>query len=116
MEHFDGILFLTTNRVEAIDPAFMSRIHLSIAYPHLSPASRREIWKVFLGKSSAKGRLAWVNDRFLDQVCATDMNGRRIKNAVRVAHALAANDDREMQAEDIFSILRALQSFTEDFK
>ena len=107
---------LTTNRVEAIDSAFMSRIHLSIAYPHLSPSSRREIWKMFITRSFGGSLPSWADEIFLSQVSETDLNGRRIKNAIRVAQALAANDEREMQAEDIFSSLVALQSFTDDFQ
>lgn len=32
LEYYEGILFLTTNRAENIDPAFESRIHLSLTY------------------------------------------------------------------------------------
>jgi hypothetical protein len=43
-------MFLTTNRVSTFDPAFQSRIHISIDYPELSPESRRKIWENFLGR------------------------------------------------------------------
>lgn len=36
LEYYSGILFITTNRVGAIDEAFQSRVHLSLYYPHLS--------------------------------------------------------------------------------
>ncbi|OTA00684.1 hypothetical protein A9Z42_0009310 [Trichoderma parareesei] len=35
LEYYSGILFLTTNRVGAIDEAFRSRIHISLNYKHL---------------------------------------------------------------------------------
>lgn len=50
LEYHEGIMFLTTNRVSTFDPAFQSRIHISIDYPDLSPDSRRKIWENFLGR------------------------------------------------------------------
>ena len=40
-------MFLTSNRITAFDPAFESRIHLTIHYPPLDAASRLHIWKTF---------------------------------------------------------------------
>ncbi|PMD51470.1 uncharacterized protein K444DRAFT_707852 [Hyaloscypha bicolor E] len=47
LEYFEGTIFLTTNRVECIDPAFESRIHLSLSYPELTRELRHKIWKNF---------------------------------------------------------------------
>jgi len=35
LEYFQGILFLTTNRVETFDEAFQSRIHMALRYNDL---------------------------------------------------------------------------------
>jgi hypothetical protein len=43
-------MFLTTNRVTTFDPAFHSRIHISLDYQELSTDSRRTVWKNFLKK------------------------------------------------------------------
>ena len=48
LEYFQGILFLTTNRVETFDDAFQSRIHVALKYGALTPAARRTVWKMFL--------------------------------------------------------------------
>lgn len=56
-----------------------------------------------------------LDDNFLKEVSKFDVNGRQIKNAVRVAHSLAVNENRGIIPEDIFSILEALRSFDEDF-
>ncbi|KAH0360118.1 P-loop containing nucleoside triphosphate hydrolase protein, partial [Aureobasidium melanogenum] len=61
LEYHEGIMFLTTNRVSTFDPAFQSRIHISINYPELSPDSRRKIWENFLSRhndAQAAARLA----------------------------------------------------------
>ncbi|EKV04687.1 AAA family ATPase, putative [Penicillium digitatum PHI26] len=46
-----GILFLTTNRTQNIDPAFESRIHLSLTYKDFDAESRRQSWAQFLSHS-----------------------------------------------------------------
>ena len=48
LEYFQGILFLTTNRVETFDDAFQSRISMALKYGALNPKQRKEIWKKFV--------------------------------------------------------------------
>lgn len=43
LEYFQGIMFLTTNRVDNMDAAFESRIHLTLQYNELDRASRRQV-------------------------------------------------------------------------
>ncbi|KAF2125250.1 AAA family ATPase [Dothidotthia symphoricarpi CBS 119687] len=114
LEYFEGILFLTTNRAETIDPAFKSQIHLKIAYPNLSTESKRQLWCVFIKQGMAQQLPAWVDDQFLDKAVEYNMNGRQIKNVVRVAYALAQDKKRDMCPEDIFSVVQLIRSFEED--
>ncbi|KAI7250427.1 hypothetical protein KC352_g12853 [Hortaea werneckii] len=60
LEYFQGILFLTTNRVDTFDEAFQSRIHLPLRYGELSAKAKRRVWGMFLemargGRSSGGG-------------------------------------------------------------
>ncbi|KAI7503790.1 P-loop containing nucleoside triphosphate hydrolase protein [Hortaea werneckii] len=48
LEYFQGILFLTTNRVDTFDEAFQSRIHLPLRYGELSAKAKRRVWGMFL--------------------------------------------------------------------
>lgn len=48
LEYYEGIMFLTTNRVQTFDAAFQSRIHISLEYPELDKKSRTTIWVNFL--------------------------------------------------------------------
>jgi hypothetical protein len=48
LEYFQGILFLTTNRVETFDEAFQSRIHIALRYNDLDQKAKKQIWKTFL--------------------------------------------------------------------
>ena len=45
IEHFEGIMFLTTNRKSDFDDAFRSRIHLTINLPDLNREQRVCIWR-----------------------------------------------------------------------
>jgi len=115
IEYFEGIMFLTTNRVASIDRAFQSRIHLSIAYPSLSPESRRELWITFIVAGCAGNRPEWLDDAFLDKIVSTKINGRQIRNIVRITHSLAANAGRNIIPEDVLHVLEAHESFEGEF-
>ncbi|SMQ44928.1 unnamed protein product [Zymoseptoria tritici ST99CH_3D7] len=53
MEYYEGIMFLTTNRVETFDQAFQSRIHIQLEYKDLDAASRLSVWNNFLTSHNA---------------------------------------------------------------
>ena len=57
-EYYQGILFLTTNRVETFDEAFQSRIHMGIRYENLQAKARKKIWQHHVGKVEQMGREA----------------------------------------------------------
>jgi ATPase family associated with various cellular activities (AAA) len=52
LEYYEGILFLTSNRIENIDLAFESRIHVSIEYSNHLPEWRYQIWRNFFNSTS----------------------------------------------------------------
>lgn len=97
-----GILFLTTNRTQNIDPAFESRIHLSLAYKELDAESRRQVWTQFLSRPS---NIEAFTDEQLDQVAKSQLNGRQIKNVIKTAGLLAWSKGRELRYEDLKAVL-----------
>lgn len=92
LEYYEGIMFMTTNRVEDIDLAFQSRIHVSIEYPDLTSASRRTIWANFLRGSTIKSSLT---DKDIHELAELKLNGRQIKNVLKTAQLLAARKKSE---------------------
>ena len=78
-------MFLTSNRAEKIDPAFESRIDISLNYPKLDLSSRRQIWSQFL--RGEKGSA--FSDVDLDNLAQVQLNGRQIKNVLKTALLLA---------------------------
>jgi len=87
-EYYEGVLFLTTNRIKNIDEAFHSRIHVTINYPNLSVESRRHIWQQFLGPDSV------VTGKDLDRLARVNINGRQIKNMLKTAQMLARSQEK----------------------
>lgn len=47
LEQYQGIMFLTTNRVGIFDDAFLSRIHVGLLYKALSDDDRENLAKPF---------------------------------------------------------------------
>jgi hypothetical protein len=116
LEYFEGIMFLTTNRIGTIDLAFKSRLHLSLSYPALNRESRRKLWKNFIRQGTPGMSPSWLDTDFLDTVSETPVNGRQIKNIVRMAHAQATSGQRELQAADITNGLMAHEDFDIEFR
>ncbi|OCK72941.1 P-loop containing nucleoside triphosphate hydrolase protein [Lepidopterella palustris CBS 459.81] len=48
LEYFQGVMFLTTNRVSSFDEAIQNRIHFALKYNDLNEAAREKVWKLFL--------------------------------------------------------------------
>ncbi|PHH59923.1 hypothetical protein CDD81_2382 [Ophiocordyceps australis] len=90
LEYYRGLLFLTTNRIDAIDPAFKSRIDLIIPYKDLTKEARREVWVNFISRLSPKVT-EFTKDDF-NELAKAEMNGREIKNTVKTALLLAEQD------------------------
>jgi len=44
LEYYDGIMFLTTNRVRTIDKTSASRIHMPLRYNELDESARKKVW------------------------------------------------------------------------
>lgn len=80
LEYFQGILFLTTNRVETFDDAFQSRIHIALRYGDLTTKAKRSVWKMFLDKvKSIDGvETAEFTDKDLDVLARHNLNGRQV--------------------------------------
>ncbi|KAH0432247.1 tol-like protein [Colletotrichum camelliae] len=102
LEYHPGILFLTINRVGAIDDAFRSRLHLTLYYPKLVEKQSTKIWKnnirkleqvnelrVKKGQQPIKydkdGIVKWAKTNWE----SLQWNGRQIRNAFQTAIPLA---------------------------
>ncbi|QYT03112.1 AAA domain-containing protein [Trichoderma simmonsii] len=101
LEYYNGILFLTTNRVGDFDEAFTSRIHVSLYYPELDHKKTIQVFKLNLEmiekRIAQKGKTIqldktdicmFAGEHFMKHEHAR-WNGRQIRNACQTALALA---------------------------
>ncbi|ERF68995.1 hypothetical protein EPUS_06682 [Endocarpon pusillum Z07020] len=88
VEYFNGILFMTTNRLETMDVAFRSRIQMAIEYKSFSKATRRKIWSNIINRvKDEESREELLEE--LDYLKGLDLNGREIQNVVKMAQSMA---------------------------
>jgi hypothetical protein len=118
LEYFQGILFLTTNRVETFDDAFQSRIHVALRYGDLTTKAKKRVWQQFIEMCRAqKGcEVADFSDKDLDALSRHQLNGRQIKNIVRTAQALALNEGAVLALAHVKRVMEVAESFERDLK
>ncbi|KAJ4264526.1 hypothetical protein NW762_005728 [Fusarium torreyae] len=111
LEYYNGLLFLTTNRVGTIDEAFKSRIHLSLYYPPLDKTQTRDIFRLNIGKlkqiEAERHRMTgepalvikeneiidFASKHFEELARSTGCwNGRQIRSAFQIASSLAIHN------------------------
>ncbi|PMD51263.1 P-loop containing nucleoside triphosphate hydrolase protein [Hyaloscypha bicolor E] len=103
IEYYEGLMFMTTNRAENIDEAVKSRIHLSINYPDLDEISRRQIWSNLLKVSTLPHELS---EQDLDKLAQERVNGRQIKNRMKMAQLLAAGKREPLKRTIINTVIQ----------
>ena len=86
LEYYQGLLFLTTNRVGTFDDGFVSRIHVVIHYPDFTNEKRGQIWDIFFNKLERERENIKFTQRTVEYAKESkDMqglgwNGREIRN------------------------------------
>ncbi|KAG7053120.1 AAA family ATPase [Colletotrichum scovillei] len=104
LEYYAGILFLTSNRVGAIDPAFKSRIQMSLSYNDLDLPVTLKIYEKFIKRAKEeqhstgtqnfkikeKEIMSFAEKHYnrLELEGRYTWNGRQIRNAFQTAIAL----------------------------
>lgn len=91
LEHYRGIVVITTNAPDHVDVAFQRRMDVTVGFLPPSPRERVEIWRLHLPDEHV------VSDELvqdLSQRCT--MTGGQIRNAVLHAVLLAVQDDRSV--------------------
>ncbi|KAI1378365.1 hypothetical protein F4677DRAFT_466113 [Hypoxylon crocopeplum] len=104
LDYFQGILFLTTNRVGHFDEAFLSRIHVAIGYETLDDDARGQIWSNLFRKLREDHKYGGPEIQYeydakeyvrkSEKIKKLEWNGREIRNAFQSAVALAIYDSR----------------------
>ncbi|MCJ1268209.1 hypothetical protein MMC22_008095 [Lobaria immixta] len=114
LEYFDGILFLTTNRIGQFDEAFRSRLHLTLHLPNLNPSNQHRILCIFIHDLK-------ISDEDKDELIqsvgplikADKLNGRQIRNTVRTAIALAKQNGEPLSTGHFEDVLEMTRNFSD---
>jgi len=109
LEYHQGVLFLTTNRVKTFDPAFHSRISIALKYKDLELGERRQVWHNLLQAAGIEG----IKE---DAVAGYDLNGRQIKNCIRLSQALAKASSSEVNMDILLQTIKTTEQFKDDIK
>ncbi|KAF4631174.1 hypothetical protein G7Y89_g6959 [Cudoniella acicularis] len=118
LEYFQGILFLTTNRVETFDDAFQSRIHIALRYGELSTKAKKSVFKMFIERVRVLEGVETMpfTEEDFNSLSRNNLNGRQIKNTIRTAQALAVNKGEPLSMEHIKRVLDVSNAFDRDLK
>ena len=116
LEYFDGILFLTTNRVGTFDQAFQSRIHVTLGLPSLDQPRRISVWDIFVQDLKAKGTITEAHSDALlklvkEKWSKEKLNGRQIRNSVRTALVVAEKKGSVVGEKEFETVLKIGREF-----
>jgi hypothetical protein len=109
LEYHNGVLFLTTNRVKQFDRAFHSRISVALEYPEMDSDTRNKIWTTLL--DAAK-----IPNVKTETLSLLPINGRQIKNAIRLAQTLAGEAGRGVVENDLHDMVKLASEFEQKVK
>ena len=112
LEYYQGILFLTTNRKEHIDEAFKSRVHFFHHFDALDTNTRKQIWLGFLQRAGANPNIKIsLDEKGYDDLFSMPLNGRQIKNVMKMAQSIATEKQTPIKVQSIKSVAVSLQDF-----
>lgn len=103
MEYYQGILFVTTNRVKVFDEAFLSRVHVALNFTELSQDSKEKIWTSFIHKMGKSA--AYITTEELQDLARRSSDGRVIKNAATTAHSLSLKKQEKVGYHQLLTML-----------
>lgn len=109
LERYSGVMFMTTNLKDNLDPAFISRATATIEYKGLTAQDREAIWNNILRKAESLNQIT-IDSAVYDLVsehALIDINGRVIKNTIRLAYTLAlSSEDKVLRNEHILMAIK----------
>lgn len=101
MEDYRGLAILTTNRRDALDPAFLRRLRFVVEFPFPEAAQRAEIWRrIFPQQTPTEGLR-------IDRLARLNAAGGHIRNIAVGAAFLAADADEPVRMSHVLHATRS---------
>jgi hypothetical protein len=111
LDVFNGVLFVSSNRLAHVDPAALSRVTLAIHFRALDEQARAKVWHNVLVR--AKADLALFDCPMLG--AKFELSGREVNAAVRLALALAMSRGVELNQQVLLDALAVSIEFRSEF-
>lgn len=108
-EYYRSVLFLTTNRVASFDDSFCSRISMFLRYHRLSGAQREAVWSNLLAR-------AQIQNPDLTLFRKSELNGREIRNCIRIAQSWARSLEKKLTTEHVVKVMNMLGDVRRDLE
>jgi len=91
LEYYQGILFMTSNRIDCIDDAILSRASIWIEYSYPGPQQRENIWRVLAEQAGLKLQNSEGESIYkeLANIGKFEVSGRSIKGLLGLANKVA---------------------------
>ncbi|KAK3990825.1 P-loop containing nucleoside triphosphate hydrolase protein [Cladorrhinum sp. PSN332] len=110
LEFFSGMVFLTTNRVKAFDPAMKSRIHLALGYGPPDIETRRQLWMQYLTPIPPE-HIDMDTNEDIDELLTERLNGREIAYAVHTARTIARHKGEPLRLDHLRTVVQVRSEF-----
>lgn len=107
LEYHQGVLFLTTNRVKNIDQAFYSRISIGLRFGEATVEKRAKIWTNLTESAN-------VPNLDIASLAEHNLNGRQIKNVIKLAIKLARAKNSVVDNELINNVIQRTGNFSSE--
>lgn len=100
LEYFEGLLFMTTNRMDDVDDAILSRCIAVIRYDIPPPDAARQLWRTLAAQFAAD-----IPEPLQEELLARYpvLNGRDIKELIKLATRYCTHKNLPFSAE-VFAI------------
>jgi len=103
LEYYKGVLFMTTNRAEAVDDAIASRCIAKIPYGVPNTIQQARIWRVLADTAGIK-----ITDADIREITSKHpkLTGRDVKNLLKLAQLIRVDDKKRPMPEIINFVKR----------
>lgn len=103
LEYFQGVMFMTTNRIDQVDDAIASRCIAKLDYRTPLPADQKKIWRVLATTSDIE-----ISDEAIDEITTRHptLSGRDIKMLLKLAKMMSSARKQPVDAGMIDFVAR----------
>ena len=118
IKYYQGIVFITTNRVSRFDDALMPRIDITLGLPLLDRGHRTGVWHNQIQDLFDEYQIDATQSAELRMLAEQkwskeDINGHQIKKVVKTARILAEKKGRVLGSGEIETMLKMEREFSE---